>query len=157
MTTMSINRRTALCTLAAAALGSVAPTAIAAAPGMTVYKDPSCGCCGLWAKHVERAGFAVTLEDVADLDAIKARFGVPEALQSCHTAIVAGYVVEGHVPAGAVMRLLKERPDARGLAVPGMPIGSPGMEGHPVETYDVILFGPGGQKVFARYRGPREL
>ena len=90
---------------------------------------------------------------------IKSRLAVPTALSSCHTAEVDGYVIEGHVPASAVRRLLAERPSATGLAVPGMPVGSPGMEvpGSPDETYDVILFGPTGQKIYARYKGMREL
>jgi hypothetical protein len=115
-----------------------------AATDVTVYKDPECGCCGGWAKHLRAAGFAVTERPVADLAAVKARAGVPEALQSCHTAFVDGYVLEGHVPLEAVQRLLRERPAVVGLAVPGMPIGSPGMEGPDPEPYDVMAFAKSG-------------
>lgn len=121
-----------------------------AKPTMTVYKTPTCGCCTLWVQHLERNGFAVVSQNVADLTPIKRRFGVPRALESCHTGLVAGYVVEGHVPADLVHRMLKEKPDALGLAVPGMPIGSPGMEGGTPERYDVLLFDAQGKTtVFA--------
>lgn len=122
---------------------------------MTVTRDPNCGCCGGWVAHVRAAGFPVEVIEAADLAPLKARLGVPDALISCHTAEASGYVVEGHVPAEAVKRLLAERPQAIGLAVAGMPVGSPGMEvpGTPPETYEVVLFGPGQQRVFARYRG----
>jgi hypothetical protein len=124
-----------------------------AQPTLTVFKSPTCGCCEKWAEHMEAAGFKVRTEDVQDLSAIKARFRVPGTLHSCHTAIVEGYVIEGHVPASEVWRLLKEKPDVTGLAVPGMPIGSPGMEqGFRVDPYEVLTFTPDGQtRVFARY------
>lgn len=124
-------------------------------PRMRVTKDPSCGCCGAWIDHVRAAGFPVDVIDSPQVNRLKARLGVPRDLASCHTAEVAGYVIEGHVPAGAVKRLLAEKPVAGGLAVPGMPVGSPGMEveGMAPELYDVILFGVGGESVFARYRG----
>jgi hypothetical protein len=130
--------------------------ALAAAPslpGIAVSKDPNCGCCVGWVDHLRAAGFPVTITQETDLQAVKARLGVPDALGSCHTAEVAGYVLEGHVPASAVMRLLEEKPQAVGLAVPGMPIGSPGMEGGAPDTYDVILFGPQTTRPYARYRG----
>jgi hypothetical protein len=118
----------------AAALAAAPAAALAAelgaAPGptMTIYKSPTCGCCKKWVMHVAGAGFRTAVNDVDDLDAIKRRHGVPADLQSCHTAIVGGYVVEGHVPAADVQRLLKERPKVKGIAVGGMPAGSPGME-----------------------------
>lgn len=115
----------------ALAAGSAAP-----GPLLTVYKDPNCGCCEQWVGHMAKAGFRPAVQDVADVNAIKRRHGIGPALASCHTAIVEGYVVEGHVPAADVTRLLKERPKARGLAVPGMPIGSPGMEQGPPSQYD---------------------
>lgn len=126
----------------------------AAAPLMLVHKDPSCGCCGAWVQHVEASGFRARVVETAAMEAVKARLGVPAALGSCHTAEVGGYVVEGHVPAAAIRRLLETRPAARGLAVPGMPVGSPGMEvtGMAPQTYEVILFGE-RQTVFGRYRG----
>lgn len=125
---------------------------------MVVNKDPNCGCCSGWVDHIKAAGYEVRVNDLASLNQIKARLGVPGALASCHTAEIDGYVIEGHVPAAAVKRLLSERPAARGLAVPGMPVGSPGMEvpGTPDDTYDVILFGTGQQRVYARFKGARE-
>lgn len=143
------------CVVAAAAL----PTALAAQPKITVTKDPNCGCCAAWATHLRENGFDVALIDNPQINRVKAKLGVPSALASCHTAETEGFVIEGHVPADAIHRLLRDRPKVRGLAVPGMPIGSPGMEveGTPPETYSVIAFGPGGQFVFARYEGSREL
>ena len=142
-------------------LGSLAIAGLPAqaATPMVINKDPNCGCCSAWAEHVKGAGFEIRLNDVADLAAIKARLLIPQALASCHTAEIEGYVIEGHVPASAIKRLLSERPSAIGLAVPGMPVGSPGMEvpGSPDETYDVILFGRSGQNVYARFKGAREL
>lgn len=128
-------------------------------PRMTVNRDPACGCCGGWVTHVKAAGFPVNEVEAADLASLKTRLGVPAALGSCHTAEIGGYVVEGHVPADAIKRLLAERPQARGLAVGGMPVGSPGMEvpGTPPESYDVVLFSADGQRVFARYRGTQQI
>lgn len=121
-------------------------------PSVTVYKSPTCGCCSAWADHLRSNGFAVETVDVQDIDAVKQQYGIPPALQSCHTAVVDGYVVEGHVPADDVKRLLAERPDAAGLAVPGMPIGSPGMEqGDTVQPYDVILVDDGETSVFSSH------
>lgn len=131
-------------------VAAVAP-ALAALPPVTVYKDARCGCCAAWARHLSDAGFDVSTRDVTDLPARKRALGVPAKLGSCHTAEVGGYVVEGHVPAAAIKRLLQERPAAAGLAVAGMPIGSPGMEGPNPEPYDVHLFGGDGTRVFARY------
>lgn len=154
-----MKRRTIVSLLGLGTLGVAAgwasggPRAGAQAAEMTVYKNPSCGCCGAWVEHVEAAGFTAVVRDVADVDRLKAELGVPEDLYSCHTAVIDGYVVEGHVPAVDVRRLLVERPAARGLAVPGMPIGSPGMEqGATREPYAVILFGTSGEpSVFARH------
>jgi hypothetical protein len=126
-------------------------------PEVTVHRDPSCDCCGAWGEHLRSAGFPVRIIETSNLNAIKKRLDVPADLLSCHTAQVAGYVVEGHVPAGAIRRLLAEGPQARGLAVPGMPAGSPGMEGGAPDTYQVVLFGPEGRRVFAQYVGNREL
>jgi hypothetical protein len=155
MTRPAITRRAAIFFVGAATLPLVARAA--ERPRVTVHKDPNCGCCSGWAAHLEAVGFPVTLIDTAQLNRVKARLGVPADLWACHTAEVAGYVIEGHVPARAIDRLLTERPAARGLAVPGMPNGSPGMEGREPETYEVTLFGPQGQRVFARFRGTREL
>jgi hypothetical protein len=133
-------------------LGVRVTAAAAPRPGVTVYKSPTCGCCTEWVAHLRRHGFRVKTEDLADLQPIKTRHGVPAALQSCHTALVDGYVVEGHVPADLVDRLLRERPRVVGIAVPGMPVGSPGMEvpGRPAERYQVVTFDRAGQTgVFA--------
>jgi hypothetical protein len=118
---------------------------------MTVYKDPNCGCCEQWVAHVKQAGFAVTVRDTADMATVKASMGVPDSLGSCHTARVGSYTIEGHVPADLIRKLLAEKPVARGLAVPGMPMGSPGMEqGGQKDRYDVLLFDKAGKtKVYA--------
>jgi hypothetical protein len=119
---------------------------------MVIYKDPGCGCCNAWVDHVKAAGFAVTERDTTDMASVKASFGVPDALGSCHTARVGNYVIEGHVPADLITKLLREQPAAaRGLAVPGMPIGSPGMEqGNRKDRYDVLLFDKAGKtRVYA--------
>jgi hypothetical protein len=122
-----------------------------AKPEVSVSKDPDCGCCGGWVDHLRRHGFPVRVTETTRLQPIKARLGVPSDLASCHTAEVGGYVIEGHVPAHAIERLLTGRPQATGLAVPGMPIGSPGMEGDDAKPYEVILFDKGRREVFARY------
>lgn len=121
------------------------------AADVVVYKSPTCDCCAEWIKHMEQAGFTVAVENRGDLSPIKAEYGVPRKLQSCHTAKVGGYLVEGHVPADLVQRMLNEKPDIKGLAVPGMPMGSPGMEGPYKDEYDVIAMGKDGRtKVYAR-------
>ena len=122
---------------------------------VTIHKDPNCGCCTGWAQHLAKAGFEVKTVDTTRLDEVKKRLGVPLDLAACHTAEVDGYVVEGHVPALALKRFLSEKPDASGLAVPGMPIGSPGMEGGTPEIYTVILFGPNGRQNYMRFLGNR--
>jgi hypothetical protein len=150
------SRRGALALLGVASLG-VGFAHSDTLPDVLVHRDPGCGCCGGWAAHLRSAGFPVRVVEARDLGVIKERLRVPAELVSCHTAEVRGYVVEGHVPAGAIQRLLAEKPSAIGLAVPGMPTGSPGMEGGTPETYEVVLFGDQGRRVFARYRGDREL
>jgi hypothetical protein len=121
-------------------------------PAMVVFRDPGCGCCHKWVEHLRANGFTVTVNDAPRMKAVKAHFGVPVELASCHTGEVGGYVIEGHVPAVAIKRLLAEKPKGRGLAVPGMPIGSPGMEGGEPETYEVTLFGDDAPRSFGRYR-----
>lgn len=134
------------------ATASAATDVDAARPVVTVYKSPTCGCCTAWAEHMREAGFPVETVDVGDMSAVKRRYGIPPGLQSCHTAVVDGYAIEGHVPAEDVKRLLAEAPEAGGLAVPGMPIGSPGMEqGDTVEPYEVLLVDDGQATVFARH------
>ena len=112
-------------------------------PTVTIYKSPTCGCCSKWADHVKAAGYPVELKNVDSLAAIKRVTGVPAALESCHTAVVDGYVVEGHVPAEAIDRILAEKPDIAGIAVPGMPSGSPGMEDGTFDAYQVVTFRDG--------------
>lgn len=138
------------------ALFAVLLSAFAAGPAsaqdVTMWRSPSCGCCKLWAKHLERAGFTVRVVDDRDLTRIKAANQVPTDLASCHTAVVDGYVIEGHVPPREIRRLLAERPKAVGLSVPGMPSSAPGMDG-PAEPYDVVLFrADGGTTVYERYK-----
>lgn len=142
--------------LAAAAFLALLPAGAGArppAPEVLLYKDPNCGCCQKWAEHMQRSGFRVVARDVPDVHAIKRAHRVPEPLGSCHTALVAGYAIEGHVPAQAVRRLLAERPaGVIGLAVPGMPLGSPGMEAAHSQRYDVLAFDArGGARVYERY------
>lgn len=140
--------------LAIAATPLVAAGPARARPPMRVHRDPSCGCCEAWVAHVRKAGYDARIEVAPDLDAVKQRLGVPEALASCHTAEIDGWLVEGHVPAEIIDRLLAERPAIRGLAVPGMPIGSPGMEtpGMAPEPFRVIAFADGGRmSVFADF------
>ncbi len=129
-----------------------------ALPALEVFRSPSCGCCGAWIAHMEAAGFAVQARMVADTAAARRRLGMPARLGSCHTGLVAGYVIEGHVPAADVRRLLSTRPDAIGLAVPGMPVGSPGMEmGEQRDPYQVLLVGrDGSESVFSSYPGARQ-
>ena len=127
-------------------------------PKMLVAKDPSCSCCGSWAGYLRANGFTVEVIESTNMDGIKAALGVPAALQSCHTAEIGSYVVEGHVPADAIRRLLREKPQAIGLAVAGMPSSAPGMDvPGATDVYDVTLFGASVQRRYARYRGLREV
>jgi hypothetical protein len=123
-------------------------------PTIQVFKTATCGCCTKWIDHLRAAGFQVEATDMPDLAGLKNENGVPEELSSCHTALVDGYVIEGHVPAQDIERLLAERPAVAGLAVPEMPMGSPGME-HPDpsrhQPYDVMSFGRDGVRVFASH------
>lgn len=139
--------------ITAAALGFAATTQ-AAGPVVEVFKSPTCGCCTQWVDHLRANGYTVNANDVPDPSAYRARYGVPNDLGSCHTAVVGGYAIEGHVPAREIRRLLAERPKARGLAVPGMPAGSPGMEGPRADPYQVLLVQQdGGRLVYANYHG----
>jgi len=123
-----------------------------AAGEMTVYKSATCGCCNSWIKHMEANGFKVKAQNVMDLDAVKRRNGVTPNLAACHTAIINGYVVEGHVPASDVKRMLKERPKVKGIAVPGMPHGSPGMESLTPQRYQTFTFDEAGRlQVYANH------
>lgn len=143
---------TSLGALLAAPVWAAKPTATA----MEVWKDPNCGCCKDWVKHLEQAGFSVRVYDTGN-EAKRAALGMPQALGSCHTGVVGGYVIEGHVPARDIQRLLREKPKALGLSVPGMPIGSPGMDGAIYkgrkDPFDVLLVAANGNStVFQSYR-----
>ena len=119
---------------------------------VTVYRSPTCGCCKLWSEHMEAAGFEMDDRVTEEIGAVKRRYGVRAELESCHTAVVDGYVIEGHVPAPDVRRLLAERPEIRGLAAPGMPMGSPGMEmAERHDPYAVIAFSAEGYSIFAEH------
>ena len=149
----ALSRRTLAGSLA---LGAALTACAAQAASLTMYRDANCGCCLAWAGHVERGGVHdVEAVNHADMAAVKAAHGVPADLLSCHTAVVDGYVIEGHVPVADIERLLAERPaGVAGLAVAGMPVGSPGMEhGDHRQAYQVIAFGPDGRKVWSSYPG----
>lgn len=139
----------------AAAIALTAPMAVTAAQTVAIHRDPGCGCCDEWARRVKSAfGGQVRMFDDANRSALKKRLGVPADLASCHTAVINGMTFEGHVPIADMKRVLSTRPKGiSGLAVAGMPLGSPGMEvpGRPAQRYEVIAFGPGGSKVFARH------
>ncbi|MDT8340705.1 MAG: DUF411 domain-containing protein [Longimicrobiales bacterium] len=143
---------------AAAGSGALATAPLVGPPPaegvIQVFKSPTCGCCGAWIDHLEEAGFRVEVVDTPNMLAVKGELGLPGELASCHTARIAGYLVEGHVPARDIQRMLLDRPDIRGLAVPGMPVGSPGMEvpGQAADPYDVVAFDARGQtSVYARH------
>ena len=149
-----MNRRN----LISVAVGAVALTAIPALaantlPPMEVFKNPSCGCCGAWVDHLKAAGFEVKVTMVDDTSVARKKYGLPDRFGSCHTAVVAGYVVEGHVPAADVKKLLAMKPVAIGIAVPNMPVGSPGMEmGSRKDPYQVLLVDRQGREhVFSSY------
>lgn len=131
----------------ATTLTPATPTASKAGDGipMTVYKDPNCGCCAKWVEHAEANGFTVTTMDMPNLSMVKQKYGIRPEIQSCHTAVVGDYAFEGHVPADVILKMLKEKPSISGLAVPGMPVGSPGMEGANKERYDVLTFDRAGR------------
>jgi hypothetical protein len=122
-------------------------------PEVTVYKSPTCGCCKKWVSHLEQNGFKVNAIDVKDVVPYKIKNNVTQKLSSCHTAKVGGYVIEGHVPAKDILRLLKEKPAVKGLSAPGMPIGSPGMEmGNKKDAYDVVSFDEeGNSNIFSKH------
>ena len=138
----------------AVTLASRRAEALPPATRVTVYKDPNCGCCSAWNDAMRKAGFTIDVRDTPNISAVKASLGVPNALASCHTGVVAGYLFEGHVPPDLVQKVLKERPALVGLFVPGMPAGSPGMEGPSPERYDVIALGRNQtQSVYATRMG----
>ena len=152
---MNVKRRGFLAALGAGLACGLRVAAQGRTAAMTVYKDPTCGCCSLWVDHLKKAGFGATVDETADVAAVKTKHGVPARARSCHTGVIDGYVIEGHVPAKEVQRLLKERPAGiTGLAVPGMPIGSPGMEVNGVkpQSFNVLSFDKSGAiAVYATY------
>ena len=136
----TFNRFTWLLALALAMLGATFGLYAAEQTELVVYKSPTCGCCKGWVKHMRENNYKVEVHNQQSVQPVKDAMGVPAKLRSCHTAVVEGYVIEGHVPADAVARLLRERPPIRGLAVPGMVMGTPGMEGPRNDPYDIIAF-----------------
>ena len=136
----------ALMAMAAALCGGAAKAE--ELPQATLYKNPQCGCCEAYADYLRESGFAVTVEATHDLPLIKRRFGVPGALEGCHTTLVGGYVVEGHVPVTTLLRLLAEQPDIKGISLPGMPMGSPGMSGEQSEPFTIYEIGDRPDKVY---------
>jgi len=145
-------RRTLLKACLASAL-AIPALASAAGPVIDVYKSASCGCCTGWVKHLRANGFTVNAHDVANPSDYREKAGIPTQLGSCHTALVQGYAIEGHVPANDIKRLLAEKPKAKGLAVPAMPMGSPGMEGDRKDPYDVLLVKNDGRtSVYKQYK-----
>ncbi|HYW32019.1 MAG TPA: DUF411 domain-containing protein [Gemmatimonas sp.] len=135
---------------APAGKAAAVPAAASAPRTIVIYKDPNCGCCKEWVTHMKAAGFVATVHYTADMATVKRSMGVPTSFESCHTARVGSYTIEGHVPADVIEKLLREKPVALGLAVPGMPMGSPGMEGPRKDKYDVMLFEKNGKsRVYA--------
>ena len=130
---------------APASASSASVSSVSSAPSVIVYKDPNCGCCSKWVEYMRKNGFNVTAIDTSDVASVKAKHGIASELHSCHTAIVGDYAIEGHVPAEEIHRMLKEKPTIAGLAVPGMPTGSPGMEGAIKEKYDILTFDRAGK------------
>ncbi len=150
---VKVSRRNAMLMCGAAALWPAAGFAGSGLPAVTAFRNPGCGCCEKWGELLKQAGFEVTMTDDPALDARRARLGVPAGIAGCHTAEIGGYVIEGHVPPEDILRFLAEKPAARGLAVPGMPMGSPGMETDgPADAYDVLAFmADGTSKIYARH------
>jgi len=133
------------------ALGALPGARAQQATPMTVYMSPACGCCDEWQRHMRAHGFRLETHKLGDVVPMKRKLGVPETLWSCHTAVVGNYVVEGHVPAADVKRLLSERLGVKGLTVPGMPVGSPGMEQGRAQRYETLAFDTFGSRVFERH------
>lgn len=137
---------------AATCLSAGLAFAQSSAPVVTMYKHEGCGCCGLWAAHLEKNGFKTRSHEVQDVGVVRRAAKIPDSVRSCHTAFVGKYAIEGHVPASAIQRLLKEQPKAAGLAVAGMPAGSPGMEGAGKVPYEVLLvLEDGSTRVYSRH------
>ncbi|BCS32788.1 CopG family transcriptional regulator [Luteitalea sp. TBR-22] len=152
LVTQNVVARLASGLVGALALAGVVVTAQQKAPTIVVYKTPTCGCCTKWVEHLQAAGFTVQTQHRDDLTIIRQTHKVPPTATSCHTALVGPYVVEGHVPAADVKRMLAEQPKIKGIAVAGMPVGSPGMEGPAPQKYDTVAFTEAGKiTVFAKH------
>lgn len=154
MTNKYMTRRIVLGGISVLALTPLSAIAKAASrPTINAYRNPGCGCCEKWAEMLKSAGFEVTMEDAPDLSSRRVAAGVPDELAGCHTALMGDYVIEGHVPLQEIERMLAEKPAIRGIAVPGMPMGSPGMEmGETRDAYDVVAFAADGTRsIFAHY------
>jgi len=148
-----VTRRRVLIALAAAPLGLISLNAFAAKPVASVFKLTDCGCCDLWVQHLRNNGFAVSVQALPDLAPVRKKYGIPKDFGTCHTALIEGYAIEGHVPAADIQRLLRSKLKVAGLAVPGMPAGSPGMEGPRSDPYDVLTFDRNGAtQIYAQYR-----
>lgn len=146
-------RRRVLAALGAAPLALVSPRASSAAPMVSVTKLEGCGCCDLWAEHLRKNGFSVSVRAVPDLAPVRKKYGIVKDFDTCHIALVEGYAIDGHVPAADIHRLLRSKLKVAGLVVPGMPAGSPGMEGPRSDPYEVLTFDRNGAvQVYARYR-----
>src|SRR6266849_613368 len=147
-----MKHRNTLAAIASLTLLAISSPSQSAGPLITVFKTPTCGCCGKWVEHLKANGFTVKVQEVNDTSAYEKQYRVPRSMVSCHTAVVNGYTIEGHVPAAEIKRLLSERPKAVGLAVPGMPAGSPGMEAAHSDTYSVSVFDESGRaSVYVSY------
>jgi hypothetical protein len=147
-----VKRRNILVAITSLIVLAISSPSQSSGPLITVFKTPTCGCCGKWVEHLKANGFTVKVQEVNDTSAYEKQNHVPRTMESCHTAVVNGYTIEGHVPAAEIKRLLNEKPKAVGLAVPGMPVGSPGMEAAHSEAFSVFVFDEGGRtSVYARY------
>ncbi len=147
-----MKRRNILVAITSLVVLAISSPSQSAGPLVTVFKNPSCGCCGKWVEHLRANGFTVKVQEVNDTSAYEKQYRVPRSMVSCHTAVVNSYTIEGHVPAAEIKRLLSERPKAVGLAVPGMPVGSPGMEAAHSDAYSVFVFDESGQSsIYAHY------
>jgi len=144
---MTISFRMVTHLMLAGTVAVLGPSGLGAqsAPEVAVFKSATCGCCVKWVDHLKANGFATTSTNVEDMGVVKAKHSVPRSVHSCHTALVGGYVIEGHVPASDIKRLLKEKPAISGIGVAGMPAGSPGMESATPQRYDVLSFDKQGQ------------
>ena len=147
-----MKRRNILVAITSLVVFAISSPSQSSGPLITVFKTPTCGCCGKWVEHLKANGFTVKVQEVNDTSAYERQYRVPRSMVSCHTAVVNGYTIEGHVPAEEIKRLLSERPRVVGLAVPGMPVGSPGMDAAHSDAYSVFVFDESGHSsIYAPY------